>query len=93
MTDTHLNTINGHGDEQPAWPSALSAVDVSVEAYLGNASMTVAALKALQTGGVVTLESALNAFVELRVNGVAIAEGELVAVGDQFGVRIVRLAP
>jgi flagellar motor switch protein FliN len=83
------SSING----APLRNSLIDAVGVTVETYLGAARMTVAELNALQEGGVVTLEAALNAPVELRVNGLAIARGELVAVGDKFGVRITSLAP
>lgn len=71
----------------------VSNVDVDVETYLGSATMTIGELNALQPGGVIPLDAALNQLVELRLNGVTIAHGELVAVGDNFGVRIVSLAP
>lgn len=71
----------------------IDAVGVTVETYLGAVDMTVAELNALQNGGVIVLDTALNAEVELKVNGMAIARGELVAVGDKFGVRITTLAP
>jgi flagellar motor switch protein FliN len=83
--------LNG-SDAKPR-ASLIDAVGVTVETYIGAASMTVAELNALQIDGLVTLGAALNAPVELRVNGVAIAHGELVAVGDKFGVRIISLAP
>jgi flagellar motor switch protein FliN/FliY len=84
--------MNGRGP--PSLRGALvDTVDVAVETYLGCTSMTVAQLNALAAGGVVTLDAALNQLVELRVNGVIIAHGELVAVGDKFGVRIVSVAP
>lgn len=70
----------------------IDAVEVSVEAYLGAARMTVAELSALRAGSVVTLDAALNAEVELRLNGVLIGRGELVAVGDKFAVRISELS-
>jgi flagellar motor switch protein FliN/FliY len=73
--------------------SVVDNVDVALETYLGGAVMRVAELKALETGGVVTLDSNLNALVELRLNGLTVAHGELVAVGDRFGVRITALAP
>ena len=73
--------------------SLVDNVGVAVETFLGGARMTVAELNALQNGGVIALDAALNAPVELRVNGVTIAHGELVAVGDKFGVRITALAP
>lgn len=80
-------------DVAPVGCSAvIDAVSVVVETFLGSAEMTVGELNALQTGGVIALSSTLNALVELRVNGIAIASGELVAVGDKFGVRIVSLA-
>ncbi len=70
----------------------LENVDVKVETYLGETSMTIAQLNALKSGGVVALGAALNELVELRVNGVTIAHGELVAVGDKYGVRITSVA-
>src|SRR4051812_5889101 len=63
-------------------------VGVELEAFLGAAAMTVAELTALTPGSVVALDAQLNAAVELRLNGVAVARGELVAVGDKFGVRL-----
>jgi flagellar motor switch protein FliN len=81
-------------------PSAASAspqalldnVDVRIETFVGETKMTLAQLNTLKAGGVVALDATLNEMVELRVNGVAIAHGELVAVGDRFGVRIVKVA-
>jgi flagellar motor switch protein FliN/FliY len=71
--------------------SLLDAVDVAVEAYLGEAIMSAAQLRQLGPDAVVAL-GVLNAPVELRVNGLTIAHGELVAVGDRFGVRITALS-
>jgi flagellar motor switch protein FliN len=83
--------INGHSSAKVS-STLLGNVDVRVETYLGETSMTVAELNALKSGGVVKLDAALNELVELRVNGVTIAHGELVAVGDKFGVRITSVA-
>lgn len=71
----------------------LDAVDVKVETFLGETTMTVSDLKAMRAGSIITLNASLNEIVELRVNGVRIAYGELVAVGDQFGVRVISVAP
>ena len=75
----------------PARVSArlIEAVDVAIEAHLGQASMTVGALVALEPGAIVPLDAPLNRAVELRLNGVTSAQGELVAVDDRFGVRLV----
>src|SRR5262245_16206190 len=86
--------LDGRQGGLPGLRGALvSNVDVAIETFIGGASMTIGELNALQPGGIVALTAALNELVELRVNGVTIAHGELVAVGDKFGVRITSLAP
>ena len=81
----------------PVRPNARAAlidnVDVNIETFLGAATMTVSELNALNSGAVVTLDASLSDLVDLRVNGVSVARGEIVAVGDKFGVRITSIAP
>lgn len=69
----------------------IEAVAVELEAFLGRSQMTVGALTGLAPGGVVPLDAPLNQQVELRLNGVAVARGELVAVDDKFGVRLTEM--
>lgn len=66
----------------------IDAVEVVLEASLGHARMTVAELGALERDAVIALDATLNSAVDLRLNGVTIARGELVAVGDHFAVRL-----
>jgi len=66
----------------------IETVAVDLEAFLGGTRMTVGALTALEPGATVPLDAPLGRQVELRLNGVAVARGELVAVDDQFGVRL-----
>ena len=73
-------------------PKLIETVSVTLEAYLGEARMTIADLTALKDDSVVPLDAALNQAVELRLNGVAVARGELVAVGDSFAVRLTEMA-
>ena len=70
----------------------IESVEVQIEAFLGSARMTVAELTALAPDAVVELDAQLNAPVELRLNGVAIGHGELVAVGEKFAVRLTGIA-
>ena len=79
-------------------PSAISqelvqGLRVSLEARLGEAPMTVEELMALKAGSVVTLETGLADHLDLYLNGTLVARGEIVAVGDKFGVRIVEIGP
>jgi flagellar motor switch protein FliN/FliY len=67
-------------------------VGVRLEAFLGEARLTVAELGNLTEESVVPLDATLNRAVELRLNGVPVARGELVAVDDHFGVRLTEIS-
>jgi flagellar motor switch/type III secretory pathway protein FliN len=56
------------------------------------AQVKVGDLSALDVGDVFTLDAKLGDPVELRLNGVAIAHGELVSMGEHFAVRIEKVA-
>lgn len=82
--------LNGRS---PTGPAAIAdAVSLTLEVYVGEAKMSLARFNALKSGGIIELDAGLNALVEVRLNGVRVAEGELVSVGDQFGVRITSLS-
>lgn len=80
-------TIGGDGID----PDLIGSVEVALEAVLGSTTMSVAELMKLDKGSTVELESSLARDVELRLNGMAVARGELVAVGDHYGVRILEI--
>lgn len=67
-------------------------VRVSLRARLGEATMSVEDLLALTAGSVVTLDTAMNQPVDLLLNDDLVARGEIVAVGDNFGVRLTEVA-
>jgi flagellar motor switch protein FliN/FliY len=69
-------------------PEVLGNVGVELAATLGRGSLTMHRLASLETGEVVALDTPLNGVVELSLNGKLVARGEIVAVGDKFGVRI-----
>jgi flagellar motor switch protein FliN len=89
LPDTTVKQDKPKAASAPGISSKLiESVAVELEAFLGAAEMTVAELTALSPGAVVALDAPLSAAVELRLNGVVVARGELVAVGEQFGVRL-----
>src|SRR5882672_8769600 len=67
----------------------LRGVRVSLDVRLGQAAMAVEEMMALKTGAVVTLQAGLADHVDLYLNETLVARGEIVAVGDKYGVRIV----
>lgn len=81
------------GKPTPISSELLRGMRVTLEAHLGQASMTVDELMALKSGSVVTLENGLVDQLELYLNGTLVARGVVVAVGDKFGVRIVEVGP
>ena len=73
--------------------AVFNGVKVKLDARLGSLSLTVQELLALKAGEIVILDAQLNDLVELQLNGATIGRGEIVAVNDSFGVRIVDIAP
>lgn len=73
--------------------AALAGVKAELTVVAGHATAKVGELLALKEGTVMTLDTALNAPFDLMLGDQMVARGELVAVGDQFGVRITEVAP
>ncbi|KUR69893.1 hypothetical protein AQZ52_17475 [Novosphingobium fuchskuhlense] len=71
--------------------TVLDGVQVELEAFVGRAKITIAELKRLRQGDALALATQLNQAIELRLNGQVIARGEVVAVGDNFGVRLTEI--
>ncbi|PTT79795.1 flagellar motor switch protein FliN [Pelomonas sp. HMWF004] len=73
--------------------AALAGVKADLTVVAGHATAKVGELLALKEGAVLSLDTALNAPFDVMLGDQVIARGELVAVGDQFGVRITEVAP
>lgn len=96
--------LNGHDESVASTPhergpgatalsSAISeSVDVRIDTFVGDTAISIAKLNKLKNGDILPLDASLADLVELRVNGIHIAMGELVAVGDKFGVRITKIS-
>lgn len=66
-------------------------VKVKLSIGLGSAELSIGKLFALTAGDVVTLDRAVDAPVDIRLNDKVVARGSLVAVGDNFGVRVTEI--
>lgn len=66
----------------------LRDVPLTVTAELGRTKMLVREILKLSAGSVVELEKLTGEPVDILVNGKVIARGEVVAVAENFGVRI-----
>jgi flagellar motor switch protein FliN len=66
-------------------------VNVRVTVSLGETEIPISRLFSLAGGDVLALDREADAPVDIRVNERVVARGVLVAVGDQFGVRITEI--
>lgn len=72
----------------PAVLPFLGNLKVRLTAQLGAADISVAELTALQKGATLSLDKLLDQPIDLMAEGHVVAQGTLVAVGDNFGLRI-----
>jgi flagellar motor switch protein FliN/FliY len=67
-------------------------VQVSMTAQIGTVTMSVERLFSLVAGDVVKMNEFLESPMLLMLDGKPVARGELLAVDDHFGIRIVEVA-
>ncbi len=72
--------------------AALAGVQTSLTVVAGHASSTVGELLVLKEGMLLQMDTALNAPFDICLGATVVARGQLVAVGDQFGIRITEVA-
>ncbi len=70
----------------------LDEVTVTVAAELGRVSLTIGEVLKLGAGHVLELHRSISEPVDLMVNGVRVARGEVVVVDDRFAIRIKEIA-
>jgi flagellar motor switch protein FliN/FliY len=68
--------------------SAIHSVKVRLRVSVGQATMSIGELLSLKEGGVLKLDTPLDLPVEILLEDKVVARGQLVAVDDNFGVRI-----
>lgn len=68
-------------------------IPVLVSAQIGAGRRTVREVLSLGEGGLLELDTTVDAPVLLRANGVPIGRGEIVVVGDKLAVQIMDFKP
>ena len=80
-----------YGGRSDAYSTDLTAVlDVPVEltVEIGRTRMTIAEALTIGPGSIISLGRALGEPVDLLVNGRRIARGEVVAIDEEYGLRV-----
>ena len=71
--------------------SDLAGVRLSITADLGKSSMLVRDIIELKKGSVVSLDKLAGEMTDVFVNGMPLAKGEVVVIGDSLHVRIAEI--
>lgn len=92
-----LSTLEGTSSAdasvQPLLPSfqPLHQVRTMLQVCVGSATMTVGELLSAKAQQVLVLDRGVEQAVDLVLEGQVVARGQLVAVGDRFGVKLTEL--
>ncbi len=70
---------------------ALLDIPLNISVELGRTSMTLKQVLDLGSGSLVELDKLTGEPVDILVNGKVIAEGEVVVIGENFGIRITKI--
>ncbi|MNR35751.1 Yop protein translocation protein Q [compost metagenome] len=71
--------------------ASFDAIPVRLSFDLGEISLTLAELRALQPGQAIRLGHPIASAVRIRANGALIGEGELVEIDGQLGISVRQL--
>jgi flagellar motor switch protein FliN/FliY len=66
----------------------LENIEVQMTVEVGRAEITIRDLLRLNEGSVIELDRLAGDPLDIRINGTMIAKGEVVMVGERFGVRV-----
>jgi flagellar motor switch protein FliN/FliY len=87
-----LSELKSHGSQGAPLlggsASIIHGVKVRLRVSVGQATMTLGELLNLKEGSILKLESSLDLPVDVLIEDKVVARGQLVAVDDNFGVRI-----
>ena len=69
----------------------LADIQLRLSVEVGSTSLKLAELLDLSEGSVVELDRQANELMDILVNGTLVARGEVVTVGQRFGIRVVEV--
>jgi flagellar motor switch protein FliN/FliY len=87
MAEEVENTEQGDGSDGTENLKVLENIDVNLTVEVGRTEITIRDLLRLNEGSVVELDRLAGDPLDIMVNNTKIAKGEVVMVGERFGVR------
>lgn len=90
LPELHSQPVAGAAALAPRL-SLFAGVKTKVEVVAGHAQSTVGELLSLKDGSVLALDRDVDAPFDVVLDGRVIARGQLVVVGEQFGLRVTQV--
>lgn len=91
MTMSHASELTPADGDGRISQEAIDSIGLRVDFQLGNATIPLREMRAMQPGYLFEFEADLSAPVILSVHNVEIGRGELVRIGNSLGVRVKEL--
>ncbi len=97
MEEGKKNSIhNGEGAKENGYSEIekfekLYDIPMKIEGMLGSTTILIKDLINLQAGSVIELDRNISDTIDVKVNGVPVAKGEMVIVGEKLGIRITEI--
>jgi flagellar motor switch protein FliN/FliY len=73
------------------YPAYMQDVGVQISIELGRRKMTLDETLHLDASSLIALDRLVGELVDVRMNGKVFARGEVIIVGDNYGVRLVEI--
>jgi len=87
----HFPELGEEGRGAQISEKTLSEIPIQVTVELGHAKLTLREIVELAEGSIVELDRLAGEPLDLKVGGQLIAQGEVVAVDDNYGLKITNL--
>ena len=87
------NEAGSPADTGPYVPAQLASIEVTLSVEVGNRLVPLRELLTVEPGQLFALDRMTHEPVTILVNGKPFAHGEVVAMGERFGVRLLDILP
>jgi len=84
----HFPELEAEAKGSPIGEKTLGEIPIEVVAELGRTKLTLKETLELTEGSIIELERLAGEPLDLKVGGSLIAQGEVVAIDDKYGLRI-----
>ena len=91
VSQPSFQTLDGHAQVEGDNLDLLMDIPLNLSVVLGTSRKSVREILSFNTGSVIELEKLTDEPLDILLNGKLIAQGEVVVINDNFGVRITNI--